>query len=184
MSMKTAEKTVAEKVESAAEHPLTVCFVCTGNTCRSPMAEAFLNDLSRVPPVCSMCDVEKLLNAKRIRATSAGLFATGAPIAAHAVGALERAGVRSLPDNPYREHLSRGLSLETVEACDLIVGMTSAHAMQLLAAFPEYASKITAMPEDIPDPYGMDGAAYDACLRAIARGVRALFFAEDEGGQA
>jgi len=167
-------------MEEALRGPLTVCFVCTGNTCRSPMAAAILNDLSRVPPVCSMCDIERLLNTKRIRATSAGLFATGAPIAEHAAGALERAGIRSLPDNDYREHLSRNLDAETVEKCDRIVGMTSAHTMQLLAAFPEHAAKITSMPEDIPDPYGMDGAAYDACLLAIERGVRELFFAEDE----
>ncbi len=177
--MKIAEKTVVEMREEATEG-LAVCFVCTGNTCRSPMAAAILNDLSRVPPVCSMCDIERLLNAKRIRATSAGLFATGAPIAANAVGALERAGIRSLPDNDYRAHISRTLDAEPVEKCDLIVGLTSAHALQLLAAFPEHAAKITSMPEDIPDPYGLDGAAYDACLHAIERGVRAMFFAEDE----
>ena len=159
---------------------MTVCFVCTGNTCRSPMAEAAFNDMARIPPVCSMCDIERLVGRRQMRATSAGLFATGAPIAKNAVAALEKAGVRSLPDNDYKGHLSRSLASEQMEECDLIVGMTSAHAMSLLAAYPEYATKITSMPVDIPDPYGMDEAAYDACLAAIKKGIVEMFFGEDE----
>jgi protein-tyrosine phosphatase len=177
--MKTLEKTKADGVATSLPSPLTVCFVCTGNTCRSPMAAALLNDLCYVPPICSMMDVEKLVNTKKIRATSAGLFATGAPIAPHAIEALERAGVRSLPDNPYREHVSRPLDIETVEACDLIIGMTGTHVMHLMADFPAYASKIHGMPVDIPDPYGGDGATYDACLAAIARGIAEMFFPEE-----
>ena len=158
--MNTLEKTKAEGL-AAAEHPFAVCFVCTGNTCRSPMAAA-------------------LLRAKGLRATSAGLFATGVPIAENAVAALEKAGVPSTPDNPYASHRSRGIDEETVEACDCIVGMTSAHALQLMAAFPAHARKITCMPHDIPDPFGGDEAAYDACLAAIEAGLCELFFAENE----
>ncbi|MBQ7381323.1 MAG: hypothetical protein IJW69_04510 [Clostridia bacterium] len=178
--MKLAENTLEQRDGSATLRPLYICFVCTGNTCRSPMAEAVFNDMARIPPVCSMCDIERLVGGRPMRATSAGLFATGAPIAANAVSALERAGVRSLADNNYAEHLSRNLDAETVERCDLIVGMTGAHAMSLMAAYPEHASKITAMPVDIPDPYGMDGAAYDACLAAIKKGLLEMFFGEGE----
>ena len=177
--MQTLETTKPEGLRTPIERPMTVCFVCTGNTCRSPMAAALLNDKTRIPPVCSMGDIEKLLNTKKIRATSAGLFATGAPIAEKAIEALERAGVRSLPDNPYREHVSRTLDIETVEACDLIIGMTGTHVMHLMAAFPAYASKIYGMPEDIPDPYGGDGTTYDACLAAIAQGLDEMFLSED-----
>ena len=178
--MKTLEKPLAEGVPTAMEAPLTVCFVCTGNTCRSPMAAALLNDRTRIPPVCSMCDVERLVNTKRIRAVSAGLFATGAPIAPNAVKALENAGVLPHADNLYTAHRSQGLDPETAEACDKIIGMTGAHALQLMTAFPEYASKITCMPVDIPDPYGGNEAEYDACLAAIRDGLDEMFFSENE----
>ena len=176
--MKTLEKRKAEEINTSPVSPLTVCFVCTGNTCRSPMAAALLNDKTRIPPLCSMCDVEKLMNAKKIRAISAGLFATGAPIAPNAVSALVKAGVHATPDNPYTSHRSRTLDEETAASCDVIVGMTSAHALQIMLAFPEHASKITSMPCDIPDPYGGDEAVYDACLAAIKEGIHTLFFAE------
>lgn len=178
--MNTIEKTKEQRIEATLEPPLTVCFVCTGNTCRSPMAAALLNDRTRIPPICSMCDLETLLNTKKIRATSAGLYATGAPIAQNAVAALEKAGIRSLPDNPYKEHLSKTLEPELMERYDRIIGMTSAHAMSLMVAFPEYASKISCMPKDIPDPFGLDEATYDACLAEIEKGIVALFFGEDE----
>ena len=143
------------------------------------MAAALLNDLCYVPPICSMMDVEKLVNTKKIRAVSAGLFATGAPIAEKAVAALEADGVRATPENLYTAHRSRTIDPETVETCDLIVGMTGEHALQLMLAFPAYASKITSMPTDIPDPYGGDAAEYASCLAKIKDGIRALFFAKE-----
>ena len=176
--MMATKEALCEKRQGNAEAPRRILFVCTGNTCRSPMAAALLNDKTRIPPLCSMCDVEKLMNAKKIRAISAGLFATGAPIAPNAVSALVKAGVHATPDNPYTSHRSRTLDEETAASCDVIVGMTSAHALQIMLAFPEHASKITSMPCDVPDPYGGDEAVYDACLAAINEGIHTLFFAE------
>ena len=67
------------------ERPTLVCFVCTGNTCRSPMAEAVVNHLFRVPPVCTACDMSRVLSTPSVRATSAGLYGAGDPIAENAV---------------------------------------------------------------------------------------------------
>ena len=177
--MITAEKTVTTEKAFDHAHPLRVCFVCTGNTCRSPMAAAVLNHKTRIIEGCTACDINKLLNTKPIRATSAGLCAFGDPIAENAARALEEAGIPSLADNHYRAHVSRSIDLETMEACDRIVGLTSKHAMQLLTMYPQFASKITCFPEDIPDPFGGDLETYRACLEAIRRGIDDMFFTED-----
>lgn len=179
---KSAQETQdqAEKLMRAPgfEKPLAVCFVCTGNTCRSPMAAAVLNDMARIPPICSMCDMEKLLNTRQIRAVSAGLYADGSPISENAVRALENAGIRSLPDNDYKSHISQSVTPELMQNCDRVIGISGNHAMRLISLFPQYASKISCMPHDIPDPYGGDLAAYENCLAAIRAGIVELFFPE------
>ena len=170
----TLETTLEKKSDSTARERL-VCFVCTGNTCRSPMAEAIFNHIARVPEICTACDVERLLNAKRVRAVSAGLAAFGEPISAHACEALEEAGIPSLPDNDYKSHTSREIDIETMRCADLVVGISSSHAMRLMAAFPQFASKITCMPQDIPDPYGGSLEDYRACLEKIRAGVEKIY---------
>lgn len=154
---------------------LLVCFVCTGNTCRSPMAAAVLNHLARLPEICTACDV----NALHIRAISRGLYATGEPIAAGAARALEEADIPSLPDNPYLEHVSKTVDDEVMRACDIVVGLSDSHVLSLLSLYPECASKITGMPKGISDPFGGDLDEYKACLTEIQKGIGALFFHED-----
>lgn len=179
MSIATAPDTARILSELDASRPFLVCFVCTGNTCRSPMAAAALNHLFRVPPVCTACDMTKVLSAKQIRATSAGLFGAGDPIAQNAARALENADIPSTPDNDYKRHISRSVNPEIMEQADLVVGLTQSHMLQLLGWFPQYASKITCFRESIPDPFGGDLAEYEDCLAAILDGLRELFPAED-----
>ena len=177
--MITAEKTVTTEKAFDHAHPLRVCFVCTGNTCRSPMAAAVLNHKTRIIEGSAACDINKLLSAKHIRATSAGLFGAGDPIARNAVAALEAAGIPSAPDNDYKNHVSRPINPEMMETADLVVGLTESHAMQLMGWFPSCASKITCMPHAIPDPVGGDEEDYAACLAAITEGIKELFLTED-----
>ena len=94
--------------------------------------------------------------------------------------ALEEAGIPSLSDNYYRGHISRSIDHEIMESCDVIVGITSEHAVRLIAAYPQYASKITCFPEDIPDPFGGSLEQYKACLAAIQKGIIKLFFPEED----
>lgn len=177
--MQVSEKTVLQKNTTGEERPFTVCFVCTGNTCRSPMAEALVNDAMRPVEICTACDPHRLAKKREVFAVSAGLMANGAPIAPHAVRALEKAGVICMAGNDYRSHLSRTIDEEIMDACDLIVCMTGLHAMRLLSEFPSYASKITCMPNDIPDPFGGDESVYDACLAAIKQGIDQMGLCED-----
>ena len=143
-----------------------ILFVCTGNTCRSPMAAALYNaryagDISH--------------------AFSAGLAADGSGIAPNAAAALENAGIRSTPDNPYKTHISHSVTRADLDHAAHIVAMTGAHAMELLFRYPAYATKLTVMAEEIPDPYGGDLREYEACLTAIDNAFRKMYTPNDGG---
>lgn len=122
-------------------------FVCTGNTCRSPMAAAVFN---------------RLHANEGMLADSCGLSACqGSPMSQNARLALEGIGIFDT------EHSSKPVSEELLYGADVIVGMTSTHAARLMMAFPQYASKITVMPLEIEDPYGGDEEVYKLCLMQI-----------------
>ena len=142
-------------VETETEVRPLICFVCTGNTCRSPMAEALVNAAGG-----------------HYRAISAGLApCEGEPISEHAAEALLLHGVVSTPENPYAEHKAQALTAELAEQADLIIGMTSSHLMQIFARFPQYATKVHAMPSPIADPYLGTLADYRTCLAQIEAGL-------------
>ena len=67
---------------------------------------------------------------------------------------------------------------EDLEKADLVVGITGRHATSLLFAAPGYASRITSLPMDIPDPYGGDLPVYEACLEKIGEALDAMFTAD------
>lgn len=132
--------------------PKRVCFVCTGNTCRSPMAAAVYNFLH-----------EK----EGAAAFSAGTAAAwGQPIHPNAAQALRLSGIPCTAANNYEAHFSHPLSEADMESADLVMALTPAHAMQILGRFPEYASKVAVL-GDISDPFGGDTDDYLAALTAI-----------------
>ncbi len=146
-----------DKLANPKEKIKRVCFVCTGNTCRSPMAAAYVNGR---------------LSDKGIYAISAGLSpAVGMPISENAVSALEAQGIESAEDNMYKLHTARLITEEDIKNSDEVIGITARHAMALIAAYPQYAGKINAMPRDIPDPYGGSREEYSECLCEIIKGI-------------
>jgi len=163
-----------------AKLPLHVCFVCTGNTCRSPMAAAVTNALARGEwQGCSSAIAEAM--TPRIVAISRGLYAEeGAPISKNAVLALMEADVAAYPDADYRTHTAKTVGEEDVRSSDWLVAVSGRHATELLMRFPFAASKIVCMPDAIGDPWGGDLASYRACLAEITDGVKKLFFAKGE----
>lgn len=123
-----------------------VIFVCTGNTCRSPMAEMlFRYFLSK----------KRKLSGYEI--SSAGLAVNeGEPVSANAVGA-----IKTLKVPVRRKYTAKQLTREEAYKADLIVCMTASHA----AALSEFGGKVKSVGEitgshDVPDPYGGDLALY------------------------
>lgn len=151
-----------------------ILFVCTGNTCRSPMAAALCNDMRRPREVCSAC-VDEDLDGSLGVATSAGLYVSeGAPISPEAVATLREGGVALTPENDYASHTARGVTRAMMEEANMVVGITAAHAMELTLRFPEFAGKIVTMPMDISDPFGQGMNAYRACLMQLRYSLHLL----------
>ena len=156
MSVKTENKTELSYISTDTPTE-TVCFVCTGNTCRSPMAEAVFNKLAK----------EKGVN---MRALSAGLAADGmSPMSKNSADVLRENGVE-FDENFTSTQIDAG----TVAKCDKIVGITGSHAMSLIMRYPQFATKIFAMPCDIPDPYGCDIDAYRECFQSIKSAIEEM----------
>lgn len=169
----TSLNPATKKDADTAASPRRILFVCTGNTCRSPMAAAILNDMAKPRELCSAAPAHTPVNAV---AESAGLFATeGAPITPAAADALRTAGIAPLPHNDYTNHKARGVTAEMVDAADAVYGLTAAHAMELTLRFPHAAGKIGTLPMDIPDPYGGSEADYAACLLQLRYCISLLF---------
>ncbi len=149
-----------EKNAGTDERPAPYLFVCSGNTCRSPMAAALFN---------------YLFGKDGRRAVSAGLVATGAGISSGAEKALRDRGIPNTEDNDYIHHISHNVTREDIENARLVVAVTGFHATQLIMRFPEHATKISVLPEDVPDPYGGTDEEYAECLKTIEEMLTSVF---------
>ncbi|OXS55980.1 low molecular weight phosphatase family protein [Cohnella sp. CIP 111063] len=105
-----------------------ILIVCTGNTCRSPMAEAIFKDLAA-------------RSGKPLEIRSAGIAAaSGSPISPNAAEALRRRNLE-LPG------ASTPLSAEEVLWANLILTMTAGHKRAILERYPEALSKTYTLKE-------------------------------------
>lgn len=134
-----------------------IAFVCTGNTCRSPMAAGLFNQAAAQA-------------GKGTRAISCGL-AAGLEMPA-SPQAIEAAGAYGADISGHR---SQPASVELLSGCDRIYGMTGAHVRALQAAFPQLADRVEALSgRDIQDPFGGDQGDYDRAAEEIWRAVSVL----------
>lgn len=120
---------------------MKILFICTGNTCRSPMAEAIYNNLS----------------TEQATAKSAGLFAmTGSKAAENTMRVLEE-------NKLTLNHRAKQVMVKDVQWATYIITMTESHKTQLVDQFPETVDKVYTLKEyaeidegglDVLDPYG------------------------------
>lgn len=120
---------------------MNILFVCTGNTCRSPMAAAIMERLC----------IENAIDAN---IESAGLFAQdGEPASEEAVEAVKKYGV------DLSHHLSQQITDELIQKSDLIITMTDAHKMILQDVAESKTAtvcELAGIDDEIEDPYGGD----------------------------
>lgn len=139
---------------------MTILFVCTGNSCRSPMAEAILRSKLRQQDL------------QDFRVISAGVVAEeGFPAHPLAVGVCLNHGIK------LNNHRSRRITPELMHETELILCMTESHVRLLRDNYPEEASRIhllklygrkELLPErEVADPFGANAADYESCFQEI-----------------
>ena len=131
---------------------MKIIFVCTGNTCRSPMAEGYLKS--------------KLIPALTVE--SRGLYAGGDAVSENSASVMEEIGI------DIKEHTSKGISQSDLDA-DMFICMTASHADTLISAGID-KNKVSVLGKGICDPYGMDETAYRRCRNEIIDAIDELIY--------
>ena len=152
--------------------PKRILFVCTGNSCRSVMAQGLLQHRLK--------QLEHKLTAP-IHVESAGVFAIqGMPPSAETATLLQAIGV------DVSGHMAQPLTDELVKLSDMIFAMEWFHLEEILRRSPHARQKVKllkpfALPEgeavgdpNIPDPIGKSREAYEACFAVIRQAVERL----------
>ncbi len=130
---------------------MKVIFVCTGNTCRSPIAEGYLS----------------AQNLPNVTAESRGLYADGSPISQNSLEVLREIGI------DMHEHLSKPLTQDDCDTADLIICLSTGHLYALLqAGVPK--ERLMLLSEGIPDPFGGNLTVYRSCRDSITNAIDEL----------
>ncbi len=140
---------------------MKIFFVCTGNTCRSPMAEALMKKNSEM--LAGDFDI-----------SSAGIMLEpDVDVSRNSVRAMHEY------DIDISSHVPKAISIEDISDADLILTMTSSHADFLKNATPQFAHKIFTLAEytdtdEIIDPFGQSFDVYQSCALKIDGAIKAL----------
>ncbi len=158
-----------------APGPYRVCFVCTGNICRSPMAEVVLRKLAADTAVDGPATLGQRLEVSSART---GPWHEGEPMDARAHAALRRRGY------PPGRHVARQVQRARLADLDLVVALDRRHhetlrslggptvegRLVMLRAFDGDAGGAL----DVPDPYYGDDADFTRCLLEVEAACRGL----------
>jgi L-threonylcarbamoyladenylate synthase len=151
--------------EIEAVSQIRFLFVCTGNTCRSPMAEGIFRKYLAEK---LQCDVDRLDKIGYTVISAGVMNMSDRPASAEAVTACAAKGI------DITAHRSRNLSREIVEESDLIFVMERMHQKSVAALGSEAADKcmLLAENEEIADPIGQPQEFFNRCAELIEKAVR------------
>ena len=145
----------------------TVLFVCTGNSCRSVMAEYLLQS-----QVQERDDVEVMSAGTGVFIQSAASSETLAVLAEEGINAAD--------------HVAQPINTILLKKADLIIVMTRNHRSQVLERVPEVEKRVYLLKEfanipstgaeslDVPDPIGKSRGLYKECLREIKEAIHKI----------
>ena len=138
-------------------------FVCSGNTCRSPLAAALAREIVAE-------------HAAHVVVTSAGISAVdGEPASGHAQT------VAAMEGGSLTDHRSARVDGGLVGAADLVLTMTAAHRESLHREWPQYRDRVMTLGDvagvdgDVADPFGGSVEDYQKTSRELARLLRAAW---------
>lgn len=143
-----------------------ILFICTGNTCRSPMAEAIFKHKTN----------------NRYEVKSAGIFAhDGSSASPHSIEILTKQAITI-------DHKSKQLTTELVAWSDLILTMGNSHKQMILQRYPKASEKVFCLKEfaqnskaDIADPFGGTLDDYEKTYKEIEEAIQKLIEKLDRG---
>jgi len=138
-----------------------ITLVCTGNTCRSPMAEILLKKLLAEHLDCELNE----LQSRGIMVESAGVAAmNGSPASAESIQSMTEVGL------DLKDHASQQLTPLLARDADWILTMTNSHRDAIIQTWPQWINKTTVLApsgHDISDPIGGPLEVYEACAEQI-----------------
>ncbi len=142
---------------------MKIIFVCTGNTCRSPMAEGFFRKVSEEN------------NITDIDISSKGIYATeGDKVSEYSVISAGEYGV------DISSHKASQLTKEDIISSYYIFTMTKSHKDAIISAFPDMSHKVFSVSEyadspEISDPYAQSLDVYRKCAKDINETMQKIF---------
>jgi tRNA threonylcarbamoyl adenosine modification protein (Sua5/YciO/YrdC/YwlC family) len=145
---------------------MLVVIVCTGNTCRSPMAEALMRRLVAERLGCQPGEIEE----RGVVISSAGVSASpGGSAAPDAIVTMRECGL------DLSKHETQPLNDKLIRHADLILTMASGHRQAILRRWPEAAPRVMNVRldgGDIDDPIGAPAEVYRQCAEQIEAALR------------
>jgi low molecular weight protein-tyrosine phosphatase len=155
------------------ERPYRILFICTGNICRSPMAEVITRSLAHTT---RLADGSTLGHHVDVTSAGTGPWHEGEPMHRSAEVSLGRGGY------PQERHVAHQIVRSELGRIDLMVALDRRHRQMLLGlgADPDRLVLLRSFDAaagaaaDVPDPYYGDQAVFDECRNMIAAACKGL----------